>query len=225
MHPTIDLERNERFMALHRLVKPYTITSIERQYGLYQTVKYLIENEIDGDIVECGVWKGGSVMLAELAFQEHEEARTYWLYDTFAGMTLHGEHDHAVAGVGPEHFEGDMLAVSVEQVVENLAAVCSHASAAARCLLMKGDVRDTLGPARIKPQKIALLHLDTDWYDSTKAELEELYPRVVPGGVVIADDYGHWLGQGKAVDEYFTTTTHHPLLHRLDYSGVMWIKG
>jgi len=223
LNPLIDIHRDEAFMAIHEKVKAFTITSIERQYGLYQAVKYILANRIPGDFVECGVWKGGSVMLAELAFRELEEARTFWLFDTFAGMTTHGEHDCAVAGVGPEHFEGDVLAVSKERVIENLAAVCGP-QFYAECRFMVGDVRDTLSPYAVKPPQIALLHLDTDWYESTKVELEVLYPLVVPGGVVIADDYGQWLGQGKAVDEYLDEHGPRPLLHRMDYSGAMWVK-
>jgi hypothetical protein len=66
-----------------------------------------------------------------------------------------------------------------------------------------GDVRKTLYLEGAVPEKIAFLHLDTDFYDSTKAELEVLWPRVSPGGVVVIDDYGHWKGCGKAVDEFF----------------------
>lgn len=88
-----------------------------------------------------------------------------------------------------------------------------------------GDVRETAqNHRREADQGIALLRLDTDWYDSTLSELEELYPLVVKGGVVIADDYGHWLGQGKAVDEYFNERGEWPLLNRLDYSARMWRK-
>jgi hypothetical protein len=221
VNPHIDLHSDARFMGLHAVVKGLTITSIERQFGLYQAILYLHENEIAGDIVECGVWKGGSAMLAALTLLElGDRRRTLWLCDTYEGMTPHGEHDQAVAGVGPEHFEGSVLAVPLEEVFANVATTGYPMENVAPVV---GDLT-TDKPYDYMPSKIALLRLDTDWYESTKIELEMLYPLVVPGGVVIADDYGHWLGQGKAVDEYFEADPPRPLLNRLDYSGVMWVK-
>jgi len=83
--------------------------------------------------------------------------------------------------------------------------------------LVAGAVEDTL-PDRA-PMEIALLRLDTDWYASTKHELETLYPRLVSGGVLMLDDYGHWTGCRKAVDEYFAANAPAPLLNRIDYTA------
>jgi len=74
------------------------------------------------------------------------------------------------------------------------------------------------------PGKIALLRLDTDWYESTAHELKHLYPLLVPGGVIIIDDYGHWEGARKAVDEYITAEKLPLLLNRIDYTGRIGIK-
>ena len=88
--------------------------------------------------------------------------------------------------------------------------------------MCEGDVRDTLHE-RI-PDRIALLRLDTDWYESTKLGLEVLYPRLAVGGVCILDDYGHWQGARAAVDEYFAAQGHRPFMHPIDYSGRVFIK-
>jgi len=88
--------------------------------------------------------------------------------------------------------------------------------------LIKGKVEDTV--PQHAPEKIALLRLDTDWYESTKHELVHLYPRLVPNGVLIIDDYGHWQGAREAVDEYFAGQKFKPLLNRLDYTGRLVIK-
>lgn len=86
-----------------------------------------------------------------------------------------------------------------------------------------GPVEETL--ITKVPERIALLRLDTDWYESTRAELEYLYPRLVVGGVLIVDDYGHWKGARKAVDEYFAALGNDaPLLNRLDYTGRMAVR-
>jgi len=89
-------------------------------------------------------------------------------------------------------------------------------------VFIKGDVALTL--AENAPEKIALLRLDTDWYESTKAELEILYPKLVPGGVCILDDYGHWKGARKAVDDYFEQLGARPLLMPIDFSGRIFVK-
>jgi hypothetical protein len=88
--------------------------------------------------------------------------------------------------------------------------------------LVPGRVEDTV--PRHAPGQIALLRLDTDWYESTRHELEHLYPRLASGGVIIVDDYGHWEGCRRAVDEYFGEHGEPLLLTRLDYTGRMAIK-
>jgi O-methyltransferase len=83
-------------------------------------------------------------------------------------------------------------------------------------------VEDTLPDQA--PERIALLRLDTDWYASTKHELEQLYPRLAEGGVLIVDDYGHYEGARRAVDEYFRAAGEPVLLNRIDFSGRLVIK-
>ena len=88
--------------------------------------------------------------------------------------------------------------------------------------MVKGKVEDTL-PGHA-PDHIAVLRLDTDWYASTKHEMEHLYPRLARGGVLIIDDYGHWAGSRQAVDEYLAEHGIHLLLNRTDYTGRMALK-
>jgi hypothetical protein len=87
--------------------------------------------------------------------------------------------------------------------------------------LIAGKVEETL--PEHAPESIALLRLDTDWYESTRHELEHLFPRVVAGGVLLLDDYGHWKGSRKAVDEYFAAQGITMLLNRVDYTGRLGI--
>ena len=87
---------------------------------------------------------------------------------------------------------------------------------------VQGKVEDTI-PATI-PEKISLLRLDTDWYESTKHELEHLFPRLSKGGILILDDYGHWQGARKAADEYFNNNHISIFLSRADYTGRIAVK-
>jgi len=91
-----------------------------------------------------------------------------------------------------------------------------------RLHFVRGPVETTL--PEHAPERLALLRLDTDWYESTRHELQHLYPRLSEGGVLIVDDYGHWEGARRAVDEYFERHPPAPLLNRIDYTGRIAVK-
>jgi O-methyltransferase len=204
------------FAALYERCRPYTMTSAERMYALHKAARYVTDHSIPGAVVECGVWAGGSSMMAGLSLRDD---RRLFLYDTFEGMPEPTERDVGLDGRSArEEWEAkpDWLASSVDEVRANLARV----GLSERATLVEGMVEDTI-PAEA-PDQIALLRLDTDWYESTRHELEHLYPRLVEGGVLIVDDYGHWQGARQAVDEYFGDDP--PLLHRVDYTGRVAIK-
>lgn len=172
-----------------------------------------IDNDgIQGDIVECGVWRGGNIILARFYCPD----RVCWLFDTFEGMANRSEWDVGRSGI---KIDVGKSAVSVEEVTENLRVTGTFDASKLR--FVKGAVEDTLLDERNLPDKIALLRLDTDWYQSTKIELEILWPRLVSGGILIVDDYGHWLGARKAVDEYFNGAVP---FNQIDYTAVMAMK-
>lgn len=224
---TIDMEAS--FMGIWEQIRGYTMTSVERAYGLFKGVEYLATGGIDGDFVECGVWKGGSCMLMARALQSFgAAARHLWLYDTFSGMTEPTPEDVIAWNNRPvaEKWEEDRKgiknnfgswAVGLPEVRNNLE---STGYDQALIEYVAGDVALTL--EETAPKRIALLRLDTDWYESTRRELEVLYPRLVPGGVLIIDDYGHFKGARKAVDEYFSSEPVY--FSRLDYTGRILIK-
>jgi O-methyltransferase len=195
-------------------VQPFTMTSAERIYGLCLAVDHVARHRIPGAIVECGVWKGGSAMAA---------ARTLdriVLFDTFHGMTSPAEIDRDLAGRSAaalmEHEDPASsqvwAAASLDEVRRNLASTGYK-----RVDYVEGDVLETI-PDRA-PEAIALLRLDTDWYESTRHELRWLFPRISTGGILIVDDYGHWSGARRAVDEYFREVGSRPFLSPLDYTG------
>ena len=92
----------------------------------------------------------------------------------------------------------------------------------AQVTYVRGPVEETI-PGTM-PHRIALLRLDTDWYASTAHELRHLFPRLVTGGVLIIDDYGHWEGARRAVDEYFRDSDAKVLLNRIDYTGRIGVR-
>ena len=187
-------------------VKPFTMTSPERIYGLLGAVRYLEANKMAGDIVECGVWRGGSMMAVQKALLALRSTdRELYLYDTYAGMTAPTSRDNSrfEPKTTQESYdsmkEGDGTCKwcysSIEETRRN---VLSVGYPERKIHFIKGPVEDTI-PANA-PQRIALLRLDTDFYESSRHEMVHLFPRLIPGGVLLLDDYGHWEGQRVAVD-------------------------
>jgi O-methyltransferase len=212
------------FSELYDRCRPFTMTPVERMYALYEATRYVVARGVPGDVVECGVWKGGSAMLAALTLDrlEHRE-RTLHLFDTFAGMTEPTDADgQAALREWQEKDRGDHNEWCYSSREEVEANMRSTGYPAERMTLVEGKVEETL-PERA-PEGIALLRLDTDWYESTRHELEHLYPLIEPGGVLILDDYGHWEGARRAVDDYFAESAPPLLLNRIDYTGRIAVK-
>lgn len=204
-----------------RAVTPFTMTSAERVFAVIEACRYIEAASIEGAIVECGTWRGGAMMAAAMTLTR---PRAFHLFDTFEGMPAPTSSDVDLNGrpatVKFEQYKasGDgWCAASLEEVRANLASAgCADPH------LVKGRVEDTI-PAHA-PERIAILRLDTDFYASTKHELTHLFPRLVAGGVLLLDDYGHWRGSRQAVDEYFAKQGLTPHLARVDYTGRVTIK-
>ncbi len=215
--------------ALVRRVQPYTLTSPERIYSCVRAVEYLGANAIPGDFVECGVWKGGMVMaLALTLLRLGDQNRQLYLFDTFEGMSPPTDADVDLRGVGAaaqlaESTSGRRGRIWARAPLEEVqSAVLGTGIDPSRVHFVKGKVEDSL-PAQA-PDQISLLRLDTDWYESTRHELVHLYPRLVSGGVIIIDDYGHWQGARRATDEYLASHGIPLLLNRIDYTGRIGVK-
>ena len=210
----------EEFLALNSFIRPYTMLYWERLLSIYDSTQYICKNEVPGDIVECGVWKGGCAMLmAQILHRLGDESRHLYLYDTFAGMSEPTDRDVAVAGPVKPRDKHALLQrdgynkwcfAPVGEVESNLART---EFPTARVHLVKGKVEETI-PTTM-PERVALIHLDTDWYESTKHELRHLFPRLAKGGVLVVDDYGDWQGARTAVDEYLAETGTSILLTRV----------
>jgi O-methyltransferase len=208
--------------------RPFTMTSYERLAALCMAVEHVNSNSIPGAFVECGVWKGGSSMAIALSLRRfrREDAELY-LFDTFEGMSQPTSQDVRVATgetaqklLTMQSKDSEVWArASLQEVRQNLETTGYPSS---RIHLVQGMVESTIPITA--PDKIALLRLDTDWYESTRHELIHLFPRLSKNGVLIIDDYGHWAGAKKAVDEYFEASNIRPFLFRIDDTGRLYIK-
>ena len=209
-------------------VSQFTMTSAERINALVDAVQYVSRRGVEGAFVECGVWKGGSAMAAALTFKALTDFREFFLYDTYEGMSAPTDLDVSIQGNAASERFNEL------KIDENSSAWCASPLDEVKlnfsstgypidlAKFIKGKVEDTI-PQNM-PQKISVLRLDTDWYESTKHELEYLFPLLSKGGVVIIDDYGHWQGAKQAVDEYLASNNITLLLNRVDYTGRMAVK-
>lgn len=227
--------RDAAFAPIWERVKPYTMTSEARAKALFDAVNHVVDANIPGAFVECGVWKGGSSMLIALTLLARGvKDRDIVLIDTFDGMTEPGPEDTDLHGASA----GDLMAGSKGDEVAELvkarapldavkAAMHSTGYPQRRLRFAVADARTDL--PKIHTSLICLLRLDTDFYDSTLSELVHLYPRVSLGAPVIIDDYGHWQGCQRAFEDYFDAEqkdSRHirPLLWQIDYTGRGFIK-
>lgn len=222
----------EADLQLIEKVQAFTMTSPERIYALVRAVEHIIRNDIPGDFVECGVWRGGSMMVVAITLLKLKNtSRHLYLFDTFEGMTeptavdvsLEGEKASEILqrqADKKDHKDSVWAYAHLSQVKE---AMFTTGYEPNRIHFVKGKIEDTVPESA--PEKISLLRLDTDWYESTRHELIHLYPRLSVGGVIIIDDYGHWLGAKKATEEYIQENNICLLLNRVDYTGRVGVKG
>lgn len=212
-----------------RAVAPYSLTSPERLAALCEATRYVVQAGIPGDIVECGVWRGGSMMaVARTLLESGDTSRKLYLYDTFAGMPPPGEKDVTHAGTAAGDLmqgadKDDPSSIWCRAPLEGVrTALFGVGYPRDKIYFVQGKVEDTI--PQTTPEHISLLRLDTDWYESTRHELIHLFPRLRAGGVMIIDDYGHWKGARQAVDEYLAGSKARVLLNRIDYTGRIAVK-
>src|SRR3990167_1977682 len=205
-----------------------TMASSERLVSTLMACNYVQRSGIDGDFVECGVWRGGNSIVAADVFRRRGGLKKIWMFDTFSGMTAptaldvsrNGEQAMHKYRSGSRETHNEWCYASLDDVRKQFmeASLLSD-----NVHFVEGDVSVTLKDVKNLPDRISVLRLDTDWYESTKLELEVLYPRLEPGGVLIVDDYGHWGGARRAVDEYFKNYAS-PFFQVIDYAGRAGVK-
>lgn len=218
------------FVKIYNEIKPYTMITRDAAYANYKIINYLEANNIQGDIVECGVWKGGSCMLMmKTLMKRGNTSRKFYLYDTFDGMSEPTDKDNSLKygksaitimqemseSGNYSSGETNWCQSGIDEVKANIEKTNYPLE---NIVFTKGKVEDTL-PVASKHQ-IAFLRLDTDWYESTKIELECLYPDLVSGGVLLLDDYYWWSGSRQATDEYFQKINKSPLMIKVDSNAI-----
>lgn len=210
--------------------KKYSMTDYKNLYLSTQAIKYISDANIAGDVVECGVWKGGHLIIFKSLCEKYNLKKKLYGFDTFQGMIGASSEDVDYKGnkaikilkdtpIDSNDRDNIWCYSSLDEVKQNIVSICGNFK---NINFIKGDVAKTLRDKKNLPSKIALLRLDTDFYESTKIELEILYPLLQDGGILIIDDYGYWNGARKAFDEYFSNIPH--FKHVIDHSCRMIIK-
>lgn len=199
---------------LIRVVQPYTMVESLRLSMLYGLACEVCRSGIDGDIVECGVCNGGSAALMAAAITNDPERRL-WLYDSFEGIPAPGPKDGPLAS----QYEGQLRG-SIETVQEVLQRAGFPLE---RAVFRKGLFKETFKEPL--PHRVALLHIDADWYESVLDSLRTFYPLIPTGGIIVLDDFGHWEGAREAFYDFCLEQKIKPLIERAGYTQAFWRKG
>ena len=212
-------EITEEEIKLISTINDYSVTPLIRRWFLIKSIHYVNKNRLKGDIVECGIWKGGNLFLSKKINDLYNIKRKYYGFDTFDGMPPPGKYEDKKWKKIYKTSQLDSFKVSKKDVISFAKNIFNNIS---EFRFIEGKVEKTLKDKKNLPKKISLLRLDTDWYDSTKVELNILYPKLIKGGILIIDDYGDMKGAKKAVDEFFKNKK--TFLIRIDQSCRMVIK-
>jgi hypothetical protein len=217
-----DQKFNEEFRSLYAKIKPYTMVSADRLFALYRGAMDICSENLEGNFAECGVAGGGSSALLAYVLKRYSKVkRSLFAFDTFEGLPGPGQEDvrRGVSAAQAGWGEGTCAAP-----VDCLRRIAEELDVWDHIVPVQGLFQDTLAPARSRISRIALLHMDGDWYDSTKTILSNFYDLVVPGGYVQVDDYGYWEGCRKAVDEFEAVEGVHLTKQPIDSSGICFRK-
>ena len=220
----VELDNDKFSKQLIEKVNPYiNSASIPTRWSLIQIMRYINEKNIEGDLLECGVFRGGSLGMICLLADRFKMKKKIFAYDTFGtGHSVYTSYDKNMKDMSDNYSKDykEGFFPSLDQVKKNLIELGVNEQHMPT--FIKGKVEETLYDDKNLPEKIALARIDTDLYDSTKHELEIYYPRIVPGGVLHINDYGGCAGVKKAVDEYFADKK--VWMHRVDYTCRLIIK-
>jgi O-methyltransferase len=213
MSPLLDLWDRFQLKRIAKTVQPYTLVGPERIQSLFRLALRIERERVPGDVIECGVCNGGTAAILARSASHSRLNRTVWLLDSFQGMpeTTPADGEAAKAHIGKE-------VGNPAQVREVLRLVGADMN---RVRIVQGWFQDTF--PSVSPSQIALLNIDADWYESVKLCLETFYDRVVPGGFISFDDYGHWPGCRAAADEFFQRRQLSYKLHEVDYTA-RWFR-
>jgi O-methyltransferase len=198
----------------------HTMIGLKRLDNLQACIEDVIRNDVPGDLIETGIWRGGATIFMRAVLKAHGVTDRYvWAADSFEGLPR-PTPDQYPDDLGDPHHTYDYLKVSLEDVKRNFE---TYDLLDDQVRFLKGWFRDTLPTAPIK--SLAVIRLDGDMYESTMDGLSNLYQRLSVGGYVIVDDYGYWEGCRKAVQDFRTSHGIADRMEEIDWSGVYWRRG
>lgn len=219
---------NFKKLALVIKVYPYTMTSYQRLSNVYELAELVEKNKIEGAFVECGVWKGGCAAVMAFIAEKAGSGRRTWLFDSFEGLPEPTIEDGAIAlDYAGDKSGGNLKTINkcvgplvdVKKIFFEILKINPQ-----NIVIKKGWFQDTLPLTKARIGKISILRLDGDWYESTKCCLANLYDNVIIGGYIILDDWGHWEGARRAIDEFFALKKISPDLIKIDDTGIYFKK-
>jgi hypothetical protein len=198
----------------------HTMVGCKRLDNLQRLVEEVLADDVPGDFIETGVWRGGASILMRAVLKAHGVTdRKVWLADSFKGLPPPSPEQYP-QDAGDTLYTHAFLAVSLDQVRQNFAA---YDLLDEQVCFLEGWFKDTLPHAPVK--RLAIARLDGDMYQSTMDGLTHLYPRVSPGGFVIIDDYGCIPACKEAVTDYRRMHGIIDAIHEVDWTGVYWRRG
>ena len=219
---------NPRKLILFKIIYPYSMVDVKRLSNIYDLAKLVERNRGEGVFAECGVWRGGCAAIMGFVSKRAKSNRKIWLFDSFEGLPEPTAKDGKIAEDYAQNRVGGRLKTinkcvgpidNVKEIFFNVLKINPD-----NVVIKKGWFQDTLPKARNEIGPISILRLDGDWYESTKCCLDNLYDNVVRGGYVVVDDYGHWEGCKKAIDDFFAERKIETSLIKIDYAGVYFKK-
>lgn len=226
----VEFSQQDRELIKHVVDNELSMVSVPGLCATLKAARYVAENQIEGDFVECGVWRGGNALIAAEIFRRYGLDKRVFLFDTFMGMTEPSDDDRGISDNEPainkykteqRPNHNNWCYAPIDEVRANFT---NRGLLGVNTVFVKGPVEETLGLPSNLPAIISILRLDTDWYESTKISLEVLYPKITSGGCLIVDDYGFWSGSRKATDQYFEQLLPRPLLNVTDSSRRIAVK-
>ena len=218
---TKNFDRSKRELGLDWPSVAHSMIGSKRMSNLRKLLTSVIENQVEGDFVETGVWRGGACIYAKAILKSYGITnRKVWVADSFSGLPKSDGNKYE-ADKGDIHSKEEALSVSREEVENNFK---SYGLLDENVEFLVGWFKDTLPKAPIN--KIAVLRLDGDMYESTIDAMKALYHRVSPNGYVIVDDYHAVAGCKQAVHDYLDQHCQNETLNikEIDGTGVFWKK-
>lgn len=212
-----DFVESNRAEGLDWPARAHTMIGLKRLRNIRDCVEDVLVRQVPGDLIETGVWRGGATILMRAVLKAHGVTdRRVWLADSFTGLPLPDPQRYP-KDAGDKHHTQPQLAVSAEQVRANFRR---YGLLDDQVQFLEGWFRDTLPTAPI--DRLAILRLDGDMYESTIVALEHLYDKLSPGGYVIVDDYGCIASCRQAVHDFRTSHQITAPIRPIDWSGIFW---